>query len=808
MGEAQASKTALSRRSFLKTAGVASALAAAGGMTGCDGWLTKATPEAGKGEYVGYTFHQNHCTGHCSLKCTVRDGRLVKIEPNDAANYDKRYRICCARALSEIQHVYSADRIQTPLRRIDGAERGEGKFEAISWDEAMAEIKEKLGAVWANYGKDAVIVAGTSDVKVRYPFLKQIFNAQQDGRTGVDVGVGNGLGPMIGDSSSFVICTSEARDWSRSKFVLLTSTNFLESSLPSAKTFYEAQEAGAEIVSVDTFYTVTASKANEWVPINAGTDGALFQGMITAILDNAWYDEASMKSGTSFPFLIEKSTGAMLRQTETDNVAQKGADNPYLVWDSEAGTTASYLECENPALEGEWIIDGKTYTTAFELLKASQKSNKFTLAWAEDKTGIPAAKIEELARKYANNTPATLSVGWGGSDKYMNSDITGHAMGILAALTGNYGKPGASVGCHVGGNYCGWSAGLGSWPLPSQYKLATQEMASYLMRTRENKVRAYIALGDMFQQHYCNMNVTKEWLKKLDFIVYVDIYHTTSADWADIVLPACSKFETTEEVEYLKVAYGHVLGQGKVLEPLFEAKTDLEIERLLAKTMGVAQEDGTLPKTSMEYVDYQISHSSDAKLQGLTLQKLIANQNVWPIAGIENIRETYASQIAKTTSGRLDVYQEKRLGAGQALPVYEDNDELYPGNPLREKYPLHFYQARTKYLIHSMFCDATWIQQFYTPHVQMTAEDMADRGLVNGDIVEVYNDRGSIQVPVKQSNILPPHTVRIYEGQWTKFMVKGNLQELTNDKLSSREAILQAGTSTPNNDTLCEVKKA
>src|SRR5699024_10061793 len=130
-----------------------------------------------------------------------------------------------------------------------------GEFVSVTWDEALAEIKDKLGSIWEKYGKSAVVVGGTSDVKVRYPHLKQIFSAQQDGRNGIDIGVGNGLGPMIGDTTSNVICTSEARDWARAKTVILTSTNFLESSVPSAKTFFEAQEAGAYIVSVDTHYT-------------------------------------------------------------------------------------------------------------------------------------------------------------------------------------------------------------------------------------------------------------------------------------------------------------------------------------------------------------------------------------------------------------------------------------------------------------------------------------------------------------------------------------------------------------------------
>ena len=113
MSRANCSKTNLTRRGFVKAGALGSlGLAAAGSMTGCSEWLGSASGSEAE-EYVGYTFHQNHCTGHCSLKCTVRDGRLCLIEPNDAFP-DPRYRIVCVRGESEIQHVYGAERIQTP----------------------------------------------------------------------------------------------------------------------------------------------------------------------------------------------------------------------------------------------------------------------------------------------------------------------------------------------------------------------------------------------------------------------------------------------------------------------------------------------------------------------------------------------------------------------------------------------------------------------------------------------------------------------------------------------------------------------
>ena len=148
----QSASRGLTRRDFLKV-GVAGAtgLAAAGSMTGCGAWLGAATQQAADEKTV-YTLHQFMCTGRCSLKCTVRDGRLAMIQPNDTV--DPYYRHVCVKGISEIQHVYSDERLQSPMRRV-GA-RGEGSFEVISWDEAIKTVGDELRKAWDKYGKQSV----------------------------------------------------------------------------------------------------------------------------------------------------------------------------------------------------------------------------------------------------------------------------------------------------------------------------------------------------------------------------------------------------------------------------------------------------------------------------------------------------------------------------------------------------------------------------------------------------------------------------------------------------------------------------
>ena len=145
MGEVTSSRVGLTRRSFLKTAGAAGALGLAGaaGMTSSSNWLApvEANADEGAEERVAYTTHQSHCSGHCSLQCTVRDVRLAMIQPNQAWA-DKRFATCCLKGISEVQHIYSCERIQTPLKRV--GDRVTGEFVQITWDEAFDEIADKL----------------------------------------------------------------------------------------------------------------------------------------------------------------------------------------------------------------------------------------------------------------------------------------------------------------------------------------------------------------------------------------------------------------------------------------------------------------------------------------------------------------------------------------------------------------------------------------------------------------------------------------------------------------------------------------
>lgn len=370
-----ARNSTLTRRSFLKTTGAAAAGLACAGAVGAalsGEVLAPAQANAAGEEKTIYTLHQFMCQGNCSIKCTVRDGYLAKIEPSDAVA--PKYQRCCMKGLSEIEHVYSPLRLQTPLKRV--GERGEGKFEKISWDEAMDIVGSELKKAWDAYGKESVYISASNEP--RFGILASILGAGTGVEPGIDRGIGNGVDPAIG-GGGFASCTNETRDWVNANTIILSGINFLETSLMRSDDFFDAKRAGAEIIVVDPHFSTTASKASQWIPLKPGTDGALYLAMISHIIDNQWYDEEYMIAHTSMPFLVDAVSGQLLRSGKAPEVdpatgeAVEPAD--YLVWDTATNRAVIYDDpAAVPALEGTYEVDGAKVATVFEQLKASQRS--------------------------------------------------------------------------------------------------------------------------------------------------------------------------------------------------------------------------------------------------------------------------------------------------------------------------------------------------------------------------------------------------------------------------------------------------
>ena len=799
----------LTRRGFLKSAAVAAAATAASGGAAASyaNWLKPVSNAyASSAPSTAYTFHQQHCGGNCSLKCTVRDGRLVQVEPNDWPG-EPKFNTICLKGISEVQHIYGDTRIQTPLKRV--GERGNGEFISVSWDEALDYCAESIKNIQQKYGEAAVMYDSCLEPTTGFSFLKDFLKGQTQGEDveGVDVGIGNGFDPALGRDGSYeMLATNQVTDWTRAKTIIHLGTNIIETNLVYNRWFFDAKEAGAKMWCVDPNFSTTAGKCAEWMPIKPGTDNALLLGMITLIIENKWYDEPYILANTSLPFLID-AQGKLVRTNGFEEgvpVEGSGLTNPFKVWDTATNSMQDYnAQGVVPALEGTFSYNGQKVKTVFQQLK--ENCSQYPVSWAAEQTGLDADRIQQMTEEYALNQPSVLSMGWGGPDKWYNADVVGHAAIILASLIGSIGDPN-------GGGAGGYpqfllinGAELGEWPEPDDWGPADGVEGNIERRDEDAGVHAVVALGDAFLMHYPNTNRTVEWLNGLDFVMVCDIYHTMSVDYADIVLPACSKFELNEDVGSIHIARDYVELQSKVIDPLFESKPDYEIELALAEKLGCAQ---YLPQTREELVRCQLEQSEDPALAGITLETLKKNNGLQRLNVPDEPVILFLDQEYPTASGRIDLYYDTMTADKQALPMFERADEAYDGNPLKEHYPLQLTQTRSKFFIHNQFVDAAWIQQYDMTTLELNEIDADARGLKNNDIAEGFNDRGTFSCKCRINPSVRPGTARVCEGQWPKYMENGPVQNVTNDARNVRSIQLAAAPVAPFNDTLIEVRKA
>jgi molybdopterin-containing oxidoreductase family molybdopterin binding subunit len=778
----------ISRRTFIKASGGAAALGVMGTFS-FSNWICPVLAEADEKERIAYTFHAPNCSGRCSFKCTVREGKLVKIEPNEWP--DSRYNSVCLRGLSEVEKVYSPDRLKTPLKRV--GERGEGKFVAISWEEALQTIADKLKESKEKYGGKSILWAYSTGMPYTMTFLPQLLGAQFPSAfdLGTDLTSSSGQSMVMGPAHCN---TNEVTDYVNSNMVILSGSNFMETSLNDAPFFYEAKEKGTKMVCIDPVYSTTAAKCDQWIAIRPGTDSALFLGMIHLILNNKWYNAEYNAKYTSAPFLIREDTKAVL---------QEGAK--YLVWDTNS-SSAQPADASGiaPALEGEYTVNGikvKTVLTGFK-----EHVREYTAKWAAEVTEIPENVIYDLTKEYALGGPANLAWGQGGTDKYYHSDTTGRLGAMLGGLTGNIGSVGGGVG-HGVKHAAAWSneVKLGPWPLPPEFKPSKIEVSTFSeFPSKPNSVKCLFFQGNPIHQFFSNYNQAKKWIKSLEFIVAVDNQQCDSVNMADIVLPACTIFESEYDFGYIENKRNHILLQQKVIEPLFESKTDFQIERELAKRLGY---EAYLPKNLDDYVNALLKSPSPG-LKGITLEGLKANRCLMRL-NVPN--EPYRSNMDRkfrTKSGRIELYNEMFLEEKCAFPVWEEPNEASPSSPLHQKYPLVLGTPHTRFRVHSTGSNSRWILQIdKEPRLMINPADAAARGIKNNDFVEVFNDRGGCQCRCRLANDLRPGMVQISEGWWSRYFKKGDLQELINPSLNPRGKKLLFGPFIAYIDNAVQVKK-
>jgi|GEM_PF-5002100 len=227
--------------------------------------------------------------------------------------------------------------------------------------------------------------------------------------------------------------------------------------------------------------------------------------------------------------------------------------------------------------------------------------------------------------------------------------------------------------------------------------------------------------------------MAREVWPKLELVVAVDQFFNNTLNYADIVLPAAHYYETEEIVLSGDVPY--VLYRQKVIEPLWEARPDWEIYRGIASRLGLGQYFGSIEEECTKWLDMPLMRQ-----QGIDYQRLKKEQ---AIRFLPKPYIPWQDGKFKTPTGRLEFYLEKKVPQGEELPVFKWPLEAGPDSPQAAKYPLILITRHEKFRIHSQYENQPWLREINPePLVDLNPQEARKRGIGDGDLVEVFNDRG------------------------------------------------------------------
>ena len=761
-----------------------------------------------------------NCTGACGFKARITGGRistLIQAADYPEDSYNPRG---CLRGLSMMDLIYGKDRLKYPLIRT-GA-RGSGQFRRATWDEALDYAAGKLQEITEKYGPEAIAstiqVPGTGYVQ-KGALVALAGLAHWTMHHGYDQ---NGDLPMFWPMTFGVQSEElESLEWINARTTLIFGSNVIQTRLPDAHHLLEAKRRGRVIV-VDPDFCSTAAKADEWMPIKADTDAALGLGMAKIIIDRKLYDAAFLQDFTDFPILVRQDTGKRLLAGEVPALAAD-AETRILpdyrrLFVVRSGNAFQILDPErlNPThaeLEGEYevtLADGQTIKVETVFTALQKTLAAYTLDKVAAITGCDPKQIERVTVDAANNGP--LHIIYGASNyQWYNGDLKGRALSLLPVLTGSIGKSGAGISTYAGQYRIRFN--VKSWWFPEGSKLNWVAYLHFLQGEGpgypQNGIKAMVGgWGNPFDQHNMSNRLKERATSgELEFILTTDFQMSTSCMWSDVVLPAPSWYEKYDLTATILHPYLQL--QQPAIKPLFESKSELWIFRELAKRINPAFEQHFFPQldeneAALKVIELLLA-TGGFETAGITLDMLkkgpVRLHSPAPgdrqVPFYEQVQHrvpfpppSYPAPIKATAqflrSGRIEFYKDEDLflKEGEQLPVHKETyaETEYKVNPAaREKYRFRFVTKNSLYRVHSTHSNNTILLELQDnkAKVFLNPNDAGKKEIKNGDLVQLYNDRGKTRAYAVLDPGCSAGTAIFEEGWWSRYLGDESYNSLT-----------------------------
>ena len=793
------------RRSFI--AGAAT-LTAAGALSGCSATAKGLAPHAADSSKAGTEeilsgACRSQCIQGCYLNVHVRDGQIVRTTAGRIEE-EPFFEHICPKGLSHPARVYSAGRLQYPMRRV--GERGAGEFERISWDEAIKEIAEK----WKNYreefgpesiaffmgsGNTAVLGGGTADGSVMQ-HLQTVMGACSV-LPDRDIAFQSAMSKMFGPGGAFV----SPKEWSGANHIVIWGCNPAVSCKRMMHLYLDAKEAGAQLTTIDIQYNTTVAKSDWYVPVYPATDGALVFGILSEVIAQGWQDSEFLRAHTEAPFLV-KEDNTFLRMSDLGVPATEGPVNamtgkptvidPEVVWDEATRSAKPYSEAEMPALEGiPEEIEGFRIRPVWSMIL--EAISAWTPERASETCGVPVEDIKRLARMYGQEGPVLTGMNQG-LNHYFNAIYTYDSIFTLLLITGNIGKP--SAGVISGGGSFGISNSKGCINQPSSKGEKPAGPGRNINWTAlYGIVHDQELLGKPFplKSLYCSctnivsnqteQNETIKSLQEIEFLVVQEMTMSDTALYADILLPACHWFEC-EDVRVRSYNMPYLLYNDKAIEPLYESKPDFDIYKMIGTAMGFGD---FFDFTEKDYISLWLD-SPVAKKEGVTYESLRETK----IARNHQLKDNpLLGGKFFFQNGRAKFWTEKvvpEYNLGQKVDESKEHLLLYwePAReanleaPIRKKYPYSVLGEHMRTRNHTQWWDVGYMKEYERqPVARFNPHDAKELGIGEGDTVRLYNDRGSVTLLATINAGQAPKTINCPRSFLTREHIDGDFATIS-----------------------------
>ncbi len=640
------------------------------------------------------------CPDTCSMVAFVRDGTLTRVAGNPENPFTRGN--LCRKVAHYEERVYSKDRILHPLRRT--GPKGSSEFKQISWDEAIAEITDRWRQIIQESGPEAILpysYAGTMGIVNMSACDGRLWGrmgASQLLRTICSAAAEAGYGYVNGWSGGM-----DPEGFANSKFIIAWGTNLSSTNVHLMPIIREAQAKGARFVVIDPYRTRTAQAADWFIQPNPGTDAALALGMAAYIFQQGLHNEA---------FLEQHTIG--------------------------------------------W--------RAFR-----DRCLEYPLARTAQITGLSEDTITELARAYATSGASAIRLGYGMSRTSHGGGMV-RAIVTLPAVIGAWGKPGSGLLLSASAHFpinrqrvkrpdlmrSPDDESPVKWGRKRPRAVNMNQIGIALTALNDPPIRALYVYNSNPAAVAPNSSLVMEGLRREDlFTVVHEQMMTDTARLADIILPATSQMECLD----LMTSYGQLYINlcTPAIAPLGESRANIDVLNSLAKAMGYT--DPVFDETAEDVIRGALDTDSPL-MAGITYEylqehgyaklKTTSNPYIPYAEPVQTPTEAANGEHGKslgfrTGSGKIELYSQRAQRDGyDPLPDYYPPAESAEADPeLAFRYPVNLLSPAAHHFLNSTFSNVeSLMKSEREPRIWVNTADAAKRGITDGDMLRVWNDRG------------------------------------------------------------------